>query len=146
MIAKLSATTAAAALALASLGAVTPAHAQTPADPDLRCAVWAMVAGAQEKDEAKKRGLGFMMSYFMGRYEGRTGGKIEAQIKPDKVGALIGNVADANKTCAAVAQSFGQRFDTTMQGMQRDAAAKSKAPANPTTAKSTTARPTTEGR
>lgn len=141
MIAKLSATAAAAALALSSLVVAGPAHAQT-VDPDLRCAVWAMVAGAQEKDEAKKRGLGFMMSYFMGRYEGHTGGKIEAQIKPDKVGALLGDVAEANKTCAAVAQSFGQRFDATMKGMQSASAAKAKSPP----AKSTTAKPTTEGR
>lgn len=131
MIAKLAATTAAAALALSAVAAnaATPA----PADPDLRCAAWAMVAGAQEKDEAKKRGLGFMMSYFMGRYEGRTGGKIEAQIKPDKIGALIGNVPEANKTCAAVAQSFGQRFDVTLKGMQAPASAAAKPNAGATT-------------
>lgn len=143
MIAKLTATATAAALALSSLAlsslaVAVPAHAQAPVDTDLRCSAWAMVAGAQEKDEAKRRGLGFMMSYFMGRYEGRTGGKIETQIKPDKVAALIGNVPDANKVCAAAAQAFGQRFDATMKGMQAASQAAPKPKA--------TVKPTTEGR
>ena len=121
--AALSLTLAAAALGLAAM----PAAAQeaAPVDPDLRCATWALVASSQEQDEGKKRGLGFMMSYFMGRYEARTGGEVETKIKPDTVMPLLGDLDDANKTCAPRAQAFGQRLGETINGLQPPA------PSNP---------------
>ncbi|RVQ69494.1 hypothetical protein EKN06_04810 [Croceicoccus ponticola] len=117
--------TAAVAVALTAI----PASAQNAPDPDLRCATWALVASAQEKDEGKKRGLGFMMSYFMGRYEARTGGKIEAQINPKAIPALLGDVEDANTVCAPLAQGFGARLGETLNGLQPPRPAT--APSNP---------------
>ncbi|AKM10497.1 hypothetical protein [Croceicoccus naphthovorans] len=98
--------------------AAIPAQAQTATDPDLQCAAWALVASSQEQDEGKKRGLGFMMSYFMGRYEARTNGKIEAQIKPQAIPTLLGDIETANKACAPRAQDFGQRLGETINGLQ----------------------------
>ncbi|WP_144098097.1 hypothetical protein [Croceicoccus sediminis] len=124
MIAKYASIAAAAALGLSAL----PAAAQeTAPDPDLRCATWALVAGSQEQDEGRKRGLGFMMSYFMGRYEARTGGKIETKITPETVPTLLGNVEEANKSCAPQAQSFGARLGQTINGLQPPAPANAQA-------------------
>lgn len=124
MIAKYASIAAAAALGLSAL----PAAAQDAApDPDLRCATWALVAGSQEQDEGRKRGLGFMMSYFMGRYEARTGGKVETKINPQTVESLLGNVEKANETCAPLAQSFGARLGQTINGLQPPAPANEQA-------------------
>ncbi|WP_066553977.1 hypothetical protein [Croceicoccus bisphenolivorans] len=109
---------ASAAVALGLSALPVAAAAQGTTDPDLRCATWALVASSQEQDESKKRGLGFMMSYFMGRYEGRTGEEIETHIKPDTVMTILGNVEEANSTCAPLAQAFGQRLDMTIKGLQ----------------------------
>ncbi|MDR7102522.1 hypothetical protein [Croceicoccus sp. BE223] len=103
--------------------AAKPAAAAVATDPDLRCATWAMVAGAQEKDAVKKERMGIMMSYFMGRYEARTGGKIETQINRKSVPVLLGNIDDTNKTCIAAARGFGMRLGTTLKGMQPPQAA-----------------------
>jgi len=105
-----------AALALSSVA--TTAQAQEAADPDLRCAAWAMIAGAQQKDPAKQRGLGFMMSYFMGRYEARTGMKVEDKITPETMPSVIGDVETANTACAARAEDFGQRLEATLSHMR----------------------------
>lgn len=112
-----------AALALSAL----PAQAQdaAPVDPDLRCAAWALVASAQEQDATKKRGLGFIMSYFVGRYEARTGGKIETQITPQTVPTLVGDIEQANEACGPMAQSYGDRLNQMIAHLQPPA------PANP---------------
>lgn len=107
---------------LASAAMAAPAaQAQGTANPDLRCAAWAMVAGAQEQDAGKKDALGFMMAYFMGRYEQSTGEKVEAQINPQTMETLLGDIDEANKTCAPRASDFGQRVQKTLQGMQAPA-------------------------
>lgn len=116
MIAKSLALAAAATLGLSAI----PVSAQdaAPVDPDLRCAAWAFVASAQEQNEGKQRALGFMMSYFVGRYEAHTGGDFETQIKPDTITTLLGNVEEANATCGKRAQEFGSRLNQTVQHMQ----------------------------
>lgn len=107
------------AAALAVIAAAVPAHAQdaAPVDPDLRCAAWALIASAQEEDDNRQRGLGFVMSWFMGRYEARTGGKVDEQINPKTMGAILGQVDEANALCAPLAQDFGHRFGLTVEGM-----------------------------
>ena len=94
------------------------AQAQGATNPDLRCAAWAMLASAQEQDEGRKNALGFMMAYFIGRYEQATGGKVEAQITPQTMENLLGDVDEANNVCAPRATDFGQRIQKTLQGMQ----------------------------
>ncbi len=117
LLAAATATMGAAAVPATALAQAKPAAA-VATDPDLRCATWAMVAGGQEKDQVKKERMGIMMSYFMGRYEARTGGKIEAQIKPATIKSLLGNIDDANKTCIAASKGFGMRLGATLKGMQ----------------------------
>ncbi|HEX2794261.1 MAG TPA: hypothetical protein VHN58_07510 [Croceicoccus sp.] len=121
--------------------AAKPAAAAVGTDPDLRCATWALVAGGQEKDTVKKERMGIMMSYFMGRYEARTGGKIETQINRKSVPALLGNIEDANKTCIAAARGFGMRLGTTLKGLQPAQAAGTPAAAKPATAPKPAAAP-----
>jgi hypothetical protein len=106
------------AAAQATKPVAAPAAAAVATDPDLRCSTWALVAGAQEKDAVKKERMGMMMSYFMGRYEARTGGKIETQITAKAIPVLLGNIDEANKTCIAAARGFGMRLGTTLKGLQ----------------------------
>lgn len=108
----------AAAMTASIVLAAPAAHAQGATNPDLRCAAWAMLASAQEQDEGRKNALGFMMAYFIGRYEQASGGKIEAQITPQTMEDLLGDVDEANKVCAPRATDFGQRLQRTLQGMQ----------------------------
>lgn len=117
-----------AAIGLAAIaGTIAPlapaAQAQEATNPDLRCAAWAMLASAQEKDAGRKNALGFMMAYFMGRYEQATGGKVEQQISPQKMQALLGDVEQANAQCGPRANDFGHRVQTTLDGMQAPAGA-----------------------
>lgn len=123
MIRAFSAITITAAIGLAAI----PAQAQDAAtvDPDLRCAAWALVASAQEDNAGRQRGLGFVMSYFMGRYEARTGGKVERQINPQTMESLLGDIEAANAACGPTAQDFGNRLNATIAGMQPPA------PSNP---------------
>lgn len=97
------------------------AHAQNSTNPDLRCAAWAIVASDQEKDPGKRRALGLMMTYFAGRYEQATGAKIEAQIKPQTMKALMGDAEEINTLCVPRANDFGQRLQQTLQGLQAPA-------------------------
>ncbi len=107
---------------IASVALSAPAaQAQGTTDPDLRCAAWAMLAGAQEQDEGKKNALGFMMAYFIGRYEESSGNKIQTQITPQTMEAVLGNVEEANAACGPRANDFGQRLQQTLKGMQAPA-------------------------
>ena len=115
--------TVAAALTLSAV----PAQAQQAADPDLRCVAWSLVASSQEQDESKRRGLGFMMSYFIGRYEARTGGKIQTAITPQTVPELVGDGKSANEVCGPLAQSYGERLNAMMGGLQAPPPANAKA-------------------
>ena len=100
---------------------VPAAQAQGTTNPDLRCAAWAMLAGAQEQDEGKKNALGFMMAYFIGRYEQASGGKIQAQITPQTMEDVLGDIDEANAACGPRANDFGQRLQQTLKGMQAPA-------------------------
>ncbi|WP_230292969.1 hypothetical protein [Croceicoccus sp. Ery5] len=104
-------------IASAALAAPS-AQAQGTTDTNLRCAAWALVASAQEQDQGKRRALGFMMTYFVGRYEQGTGGKIEKQINPQTIQGLVGDVEEANKLCAPLATDFSTRLQAMMDGMQ----------------------------
>lgn len=107
---------------IASVALSAPAaQAQGTTNPDLRCAAWAMLAGAQEQDEGKKNALGFMMAYFIGRYEESSGNKIQTQITPQTMEAVLGNVEEANAACGPRANDFGQRLQQTLKGMQAPA-------------------------
>lgn len=115
-----------AAIGMAAIaGMIAPlapaAQAQEATNPDLRCAAWALLASAQEQDEGRKNALGFMMAYFMGRYEQATGGKIEQQINPRTMKTIIGDVDQANAQCGPRADDFGQRIGKTLNGMQAPA-------------------------
>ena len=109
--------------AAAAVLAAAPASAQSTSDQDLRCATWALVASSQEQDAGKKRGLGFMMSYFMGRYEASSGQDVEGKITPQTIPALLGDVEEANTVCAPIAQGFGARLGQTLAGLQPPAPA-----------------------
>ncbi|QNE06102.1 hypothetical protein [Croceicoccus marinus] len=100
---------------------VPAAQAQGTTNPDLRCAAWAMLAGAQEQDEGKKNALGFMMAYFIGRYEQASGGKIQMQITPQTMEDVLGDIDEANAVCGPRANDFGQRLQQTLKGMQAPA-------------------------
>ena len=100
---------------------VPAAQAQGTTNPDLRCAAWAMLAGAQEQDEGKKNALGFMMAYFIGRYEQASGGEIQAQITPQTMEDVLGDIDEANAACGPRANDFGQRLQQTLKGMQAPA-------------------------
>ena len=107
---------------IASVALSAPAaQAQGATNPDLRCAAWAMLAGAQEQDEGKKNALGFMMTYFMGRYEQATGNKVQTQITPQTMESILGNIEEANTACGPRANDFGQRLQQTLKGMQAPA-------------------------
>ncbi len=104
----------AAPLAAAPVAAAVPAAA-TP-DADLACAAWSAIVVGNMKDGEMKDGMSFSMVWFIGRWEGVTGGKIEQALTKDYIVKLTPQLGQIGKGCAERMQDFGGR----MQGLGRD--------------------------
>lgn len=106
------------AMAMLPAGFAIPAHAQgeaqpaasATADPDLRCAVWSAALLGNVKDGDAKLGLTAAFTYFMGRFEGRTGQSIEQAMTPEVVKGETGDMAGLTSFCLPQMEAMGKRL------------------------------------
>ena len=102
---------------LLALAAAAPAAAQSaPAlsadEIDERCAIWAsaMVATAAPEDAQASQGLGYTMTWFIGRYEGRTGRKLDESWNTTAVDAVVADMAGHAELCLPLMEDLGARL------------------------------------
>ena len=101
-----------AVLGLAASGASAQLADNASPEQDLDCAIWASAIAGTTEDKNILVGIGPVMGYFIGRYEGQTGKDIDEpmiarapQIKPEDLSAL-------DKLCQPRMKLFGQRLVT----------------------------------
>lgn len=101
-------------------GAAEAREATTePVDPDLRCAIWAAVAGGELEQGPQRASYDAVFTYFMGRLEGRTGARIENAMTPERIVSETQDWEAATRTCQPRALELGERliaFGASLQG------------------------------
>lgn len=102
------------------LATAVPATAQTAltAEEELQCGLLFAAIGGQAKDESAKAGFGFILSYFLGRYEGRTGKSFEQGATPEVAIKAMVSASTLGPRCQAAAQSMAERAKTMGKVMQ----------------------------
>ena len=103
-------------------GAASAQEAATePVDPDLRCAIWAAVAGGALEQEAERASYDAVFTYFMGRFEGRTGARIEDAMTPERIVSETQDWEAATRTCQPRALELGERLVALGASLQQSA-------------------------
>ena len=112
------------AILLAS-GASAQESADEPVDPDLRCAIWAAVAGGELDQGAERASYDAVFTYFMGRLEGRTGARIEDAMTSERIVRETQDWEAATLACQPRAVELGERliaFGASLQEAGEEAA------------------------
>ncbi|TCD05365.1 hypothetical protein EYB45_07765 [Erythrobacteraceae bacterium CFH 75059] len=99
-------------VAAALLCLAQPLSAQDALSPDeeMRCALMALAASGQVEDAQQKSGLAAVATYWMGRYEARSGGTLEAWGTREALQQTIAGAAALAPRCEAAARVIGQRI------------------------------------
>jgi hypothetical protein len=99
------------ALGLLAAAAAEAPKAGTP-ESDLRCAAWSayMMDKAKDEDQEAATGIGFTMTYFLGRWEAATGKPFEEGLTPEFVGTVAPNIESLTDECLGRMQAFGSRM------------------------------------
>jgi hypothetical protein len=113
-----------AALALTVTAPAIAADANSSAEDDLRCAIWAGHVAGSTDDEKTKQGVGFILTYFIGRYEGASGRRFEDGATVDYVASVVPQLGSLQETCKVRMQSFGQRLIAWGEHLQKAAQGK----------------------
>lgn len=112
-------------LALGALFLATATAAQSPAgetiDPDLRCAVWAAVAGGYAEAGEERAGYDAVFTYFMGRFEGRGGQRIEDFMTAELIVSEFADWEALTAFCQPRAVELGARLVTFGEALQQAA-------------------------
>lgn len=98
----------------------TPAMAQEALTPeeDLQCALLTAAGVALSKDAEANTGGAAIVSYFFGRYEGRTGKKFDEADIAATTKTLMENAAELAPKCQAAALSLGTRMQSWSKSLQ----------------------------
>jgi len=89
-----------------------PVQAASPlADAQLLdCAVFMAAALGTTADKAAEQGIGYYLSWLIGRYEGTTGGAIDADLSNRAVKISSAELEKLQPLCAADMSAFGVRM------------------------------------
>ncbi|MBT2133503.1 hypothetical protein KK137_04065 [Croceibacterium sp. LX-88] len=108
-----------AALVIASpLAAQGPAPMSPEAERDLECAMWAALVSGSVEDPEIKTAFGFAMTYWVGRFEGRTGRNFDEFATGEFVTSLEPKAEDLRERCVPEMESMGKRMQDWGQRMQ----------------------------
>ena len=100
-------------LPFALLLAVSAPAAAQPAltvEEELHCGIIVAAAAGQASDPTAKQGLASIVSYFFGRYEGRTGRGFEQSGNAETVLKAMASAPTLAPRCQAAALSMGNRM------------------------------------
>ncbi len=102
-----------AAAALATFGLATAAAAQNAdsAEDDLDCALFTAIEAGKTNDTETRNGILFSMLYFIGRWEGATGRKIEVVMTERAITDAALRSDELAGKCASKMMEFGNRLD-----------------------------------
>lgn len=84
--------------------------AQDTSESDLRCAVWAASLAGAIEDEESSTGLSMAMVWFIARYEGATGTRIEDAMTPDYIKSIGPQGEAIHAECLPRMQEMGDRL------------------------------------
>ncbi|MBK6800841.1 hypothetical protein [Novosphingobium sp.] len=101
------------AAALAAFGLAAPAMAQSAdsAEDDLDCALFTALEAGKTNDAETRNGILYSMLYFIGRWEGATGRKIEVVMTERALTDAAARSDTLAGKCAARMMDFGDRLD-----------------------------------
>lgn len=96
----------------------SPAAAAAPtSEENLDCAVWASIVIGTSEDEAVRNGVGFVLGYFIGLYEGATGRDIDAALEFRAAAITPEELQAINDKCAERMAVYGERMGALGQRM-----------------------------
>lgn len=98
-----------AAIVLANSAAVQATPQLSP-EQEMQCALLAIYASEQTADQTAKTGLYSVFTYWLGRYEGRTGNRFESADVVTLLAELQQGGEEAGRRCQAVAGETGLRL------------------------------------
>ena len=101
------------AAALVAFGLGTAARAQSGdgAEDDLDCALFTAIEAGKTDDAETRNGIIFSMLYFIGRWEGTTGRRIEVVMTERALTDAARRSTQLTDKCATKMMDFGNRLD-----------------------------------
>jgi hypothetical protein len=90
---------------------------------ELRCAIWAAQVSGSTDDPEVEKAFGFVMTYFIGRFEGSSGLDFEQSARVELVVKVAQELEAVSLVCGPKMESFGDRLVTWGSEMQTAAAA-----------------------
>jgi hypothetical protein len=108
------------AVAAALLASPAAAQQQPTPQENLDCAVWSVtVASRLEKGSPVKASLNAMFAWFIGLYEGQTGGNSDEALKARISSLTAAEFQSLNTSCAARMTAFGERLKAVGSAMKQ---------------------------
>ncbi|MEZ5695053.1 MAG: hypothetical protein R3E18_01060 [Sphingomonadaceae bacterium] len=88
-------------------------------DPDLRCTIWSGALLQLMSDAEGKAGITAAFTFFMGRFEGRTGEAIEQAMTPERIELVTADMGASTEFCAGQMKVLGDRLSNFGRELQR---------------------------
>ena len=104
------------------------AGAQAAADPSLRCAAWAAIQAGQATEDGSKNAFTYVLTWFIGRYEGATGRRFDEVLTAGDVEKYGRDMDKLNQLCLPLMLSIGDRMESWGAKMQAPLAGSSSVP------------------
>ena len=104
------------------------AGAQAAADPSLRCAAWAAIQAGQATEDESKNAFTYVLTWFIGRYEGATGKRFDEVLTAGDVEKYGRDMDKLNQLCLPLMLSIGDRMESWGAKMQAPLAGSSSVP------------------
>jgi len=98
-------------LALGAASAQPVAGAQAAADPSLRCAAWAAIQAGQATEDESKNAFTYVLTWFIGRYEGSTGKRFDNVLTAADVEKYGRDMDTLNQLCLPLMLDIGDRME-----------------------------------
>lgn len=101
-----------AAAGAASFAGAAMAQGETAGsiDPNLRCAIWAAVAGGEFEQGPARATYDSVFTYFMGKFEGGTGERLDMAMTPQVVITVVEDWIPVTAACELEALDLGERL------------------------------------
>ncbi|MCB2088254.1 MAG: hypothetical protein H6918_06880 [Sphingomonadaceae bacterium] len=88
-------------------------------DPDLRCTIWSGAILQLMGEADGKTAITAAFTFFMGRFEGRTGEAIEQAMTKERIELVTADMAASTEFCAGQMQVLGDRLSNFGRELQR---------------------------
>ncbi len=74
--------------------------------------MWSAIMASQQANADGERSFSFVMTWFVGLYEGASGRKFDSVASATDIEKAMGRMAELNGICVPLMQDFGERLQS----------------------------------